>query len=133
MRRVITTVRMAAAIVIGAILIGGGVAGCSSSGALPAASCGTVETPSGTVELSAANGQDLRVLHCFVTAVAACTAASIHVSFINVDVVTNVVDAIDPGGTPAHCMVSDSESTSVNIVDNGPVTTARCLAASVLP
>jgi len=122
---------MAAAIVIGATLIGG-VAGCSSSGALPAASCGTVETPSGTVKLSAANGQDLRVLHCFVTAVAACTAASIHVSFINVDVVTNVVDAIDPGGTPAHCMVSDSESTSVNIADNGPVTTARCLAASVL-
>ena len=133
MRRVITTVRMAAAIVIGAILIGGGVAGCSSSGALPAASCGTVEASSGTVELSAATGQDLRVLHCFVTAVAACTAASIHVSLINVDVVTNVVYAIDPGGTPAHCMVSASQSTSVDIVDKGPVTTARCRAATVLP
>jgi hypothetical protein len=90
-------------------------------------------TSSGTIELSAANGQDQRALHCFVTAVAACKAASIHVSFINVDVVTNDVYAIDPGGTPAHCTVSDSQSTSVDIVSKSPVTTTRCRAASVHP
>jgi hypothetical protein len=133
MHRVITTGSLAAAIVIGAFLIGGGIDGCSPGGALPAASCGTVERSFGTVELSAASGQDLRVLQCFVTAAAACKAASIHVGSVNGDVVNNEVYAVDPGGTPAHCTVSDSKSTSLEMVSNSPVTTTRCRTASVHP
>jgi hypothetical protein len=92
-----------------------------------------VGTSAGTVELSPANGQDQRVLRCFVAAVAACKADSIRVNFINVDVVTGDVYAIERGGTPARCTVSSSSSTSINVGSSGPVTTARCRAASARP
>jgi hypothetical protein len=99
---------------------------------LPPASCGAVALASGNTELSAGNGQDQRALRCFVTAIAACKAASIDVRFVNVDTGTDSVYAIDPGGTPAHCTVSD-QSASFNNGSTGAAQATHCRAASASP
>jgi hypothetical protein len=128
MRRVIITAAVAAIIATVAT-------GCSSGG-LPAASCGRVETgvvDEGVPVLGSATGPDQPVYRCFDTAVAACTAASVRVHVNGIDFTADDVYAIAPKGTPAHCPVTDYyQFSSVNFGGTtGGVVITRCRAATV--
>jgi hypothetical protein len=130
MRRVIITAALAA-------IIAAGTAGCSTGG-LPTASCGQVETEvanGGAPVLGLATGPQQPVYRCFDTAAATCTAASIRVHVKGIDFDADDVYAIAPGGIPAHCTVTDYyQFSSINFGGTaGAVLMTRCRTTSVPP
>jgi hypothetical protein len=97
---------------------------------LPQASCGQVTT-NRFGAYTTIQGRGAKVLRCFAVAARACKAASIQVTDMNVDVGTNYVFTLEPGGTP--CRATElSQDYSANFGGStGPIIATSCLRRAI--